>query len=359
MGLVGNDDEKARVATIFDVARLAGVSHQTVSRVLNDLPNVRPATRQRVEQAIAQLRYTPSQAARSLVTRRSRTIGLITTGGPDYGPSSTALGFNEAARDARYAVSMASMLESDPASLRQAVELLLRQNVEAIVLIAAHRGALDAVRGIELGVPLVAVESSRRDGFHRVSIDQYQGARILVDHLVGLGHTRIAHLAGPADSVDALERVRGWRDALSEHGLVAREPLVGDWTPASGFRLGRQLVAGLGDGDDDDDGRSSGRVGESFTAVFAANDQMALGVIHALSERGLRVPDDVSVVGFDDIPEAEHFAPPLTTMRQDFPALGRTIMTTLLEVLSDADSVGVVRSVPQLIVRESAAAPSA
>nr|WP_199862362.1 LacI family DNA-binding transcriptional regulator [Plantibacter sp. CFBP 8804] len=356
--MVGNDDGRARVATIFDVARLAGVSHQTVSRVLNDLPNVRPATRQRVEQAITQLRYTPSQAARSLVTRRSRTIGLITTGGPDYGPSSTALGFNEAARDARYAVSMASMLESDPASLRQAVELLLRQNVEAIVLIAAHRGALDAVRGIELGVPLVAVESTHRDGFHRVSIDQYQGARILVDHLVGLGHRRIAHLAGPADSVDALERVRGWRDALSEHGLVAREPLVGDWTPASGFRLGRELVADLGVGDDDD-GRSGGRVGGLFTAVFAANDQMALGVIHALSERGLRVPDDVSVVGFDDIPEAEHFAPPLTTMRQDFPELGRTIMSTLLEVLSDADSVGVVRSVPQLIVRESTAAPSA
>ncbi|TKJ95951.1 transcriptional regulator [Plantibacter flavus] len=355
---MGNDDGRARVATIFDVARLAGVSHQTVSRVLNDLPNVRPATRQRVEQAITQLRYTPSQAARSLVTRRSRTIGLITTGGPDYGPSSTALGFNEAARDARYAVSMASMLESDPASLRQAVELLLRQNVEAIVLIAAHRGALDAVRGIELGVPLVAVESSRRDGFHRVSIDQYQGARILVDHLVGLGHRRIAHLAGPADSVDALERVRGWRDALSEHGLVAREPLVGDWTPASGFRLGRELVAGLGVGDDDD-GRAGERVGGLFTAVFAANDQMALGVIHALSERGLRVPGDVSVVGFDDIPEAEHFAPPLTTMRQDFPELGRTIMSTLLEVLSDADSVGVVRSVPQLIVRESTAAPSA
>ncbi|HXH36298.1 MAG TPA: LacI family DNA-binding transcriptional regulator [Plantibacter sp.] len=346
---MGNDDEKARVANIFDVARLAGVSHQTVSRVLNELPNVRPATRQRVEQAIKQLRYTPSQAARALVTRRSRTIGLITTGGPDYGPSSTALGFNEAARDARYAVSMASMLESDPTSLRQAVELLLRQNVEAIVLIAAHRGALDAVRGIELGVPLVAVESSRRDGFHSVSIDQYQGTRILIDHLVGLGHRRIAHLAGPTDSVDALERMRGWRDALSEHGLVAREPLIGDWTPASGFRLGRELVADRVGGAGQGDG--------GFTAVFAANDQMALGVIHALAEHGLRVPDDVSVVGFDDIPEAEHFAPPLTTMRQDFPELGRTIMSTLLEVLTDATSVGDVRSVPELVVRESSAPP--
>jgi transcriptional regulator with XRE-family HTH domain len=115
--VVTNEDEKARVANIFDVARLAGVSHQTVSRVLNDLPNVRPATRERVEKAIKQLRYTPSQAARALVTRRSRTIGLITTGGPDFGPSSTALHFNDAARDARYAVSMASMLDSDPAAV--------------------------------------------------------------------------------------------------------------------------------------------------------------------------------------------------------------------------------------------------
>ena len=174
---MSTDGEKTRAANIFDVARLAGVSHQTVSRVLNDLPNVRPATRLRVEQAITQLRYRPSPAARALVTRRSRTIGLITTGGPDYGPSSTVLQFNEAARHARYAVSMASMLESDPESLRSAVELLLRQNVEAIVLIAAHRGALDAVRGVELGVPLIVVESSGRSGFHSVGIDQYEIGR--------------------------------------------------------------------------------------------------------------------------------------------------------------------------------------
>ena len=338
------DDEKARAANIFDVARLAGVSHQTVSRVLNDLPNVRPATRERVEQAIKQLRYRPSPAARALVTRRSRTIGLITTGGPDYGPSSTVLQFNEAARQARYAVSMASMLKSDPDSLTSAVELLLRQNVEAIVLIAAHRGALDAVRGTELGVPLLAVEPRGRSGFHSVAINQYQGARDAVSHLAGLGHTNILHLAGPADSMDATERVRGWRDELAERGLLARAPLLGDWTPASGFRHGTVLATNF--------------AADPFTAVFAGNDQMALGLIHALDAHSLSVPTDISVIGFDDIPEAEHFSPPLTTMRQDFNALGREILDTLLAVLADNEVADPPPAVPALVVRESTAPAS-
>ena len=329
-------EDKARVANIFDVARLAGVSHQTVSRVVNNLPNVRPATRQRVEDAIKQLRYRPSTAARSLVTRRSRTIGLITTGNPDYGPSSTLLGFNEAARQARYLVSISSMLETDAASMRQAVELLLSQNVEAIVLIAAHRGALEAIQGIDLGVPLVAVESSGRVGFHSVSIDQFRGAHTATRHLIELGHRSILHIAGPADSMDATERVRGWRSALSENGLVALEPLIGDWSPASGFHLGQQLATA-----------------DNFTAIFAANDQMALGAIHALANAGVRVPHDVSIIGFDDIPEAEHFSPPLTTIRQDFAELGRTVMSTLLELILDGSLEEAKHPEPTLIVRES------
>ena len=333
-------EDKARVANIFDVARLAGVSHQTVSRVLNDLPNVRPATRTRVEDAIKQLRYRPSTAARSLVTRRSRTIGLITTGNPDYGPSSILLGFTEAARNARYLVSISSMLETDVASMRAAVELLLSQNVEAIVLIAAHRGALEAIQGIDLGVPLIAVESSGRVGFHSVSIDQFRGAFDATEHLIGLGHRSILHLAGPEDSMDATERVRGWRAALSEHGLVALEPLVGDWSPGSGYRLGQLYAA--------DPARS-------FTALFVANDQMALGAMHAFSQAGIRIPQDVSVIGFDDIPEAEHLTPPLTTIRQDFSELGATVMSTLLELILDGTLEEAKHPVPHLVVRESTA----
>lgn len=334
------DDQRARVATIFDVARLAGVSHQTVSRVLNDLPNVRSSTKARVEDAIKQLRYRPSTAARTLVTRRSRTIGLVTTGAPDFGPTSTVIGFNEAAREARYAVSIASMLDADPESVRAAFDLLLRQNVEAIVLIAARRGALESIRGIELGVPLLAVESGGRVGFHSVSIDQYKGACEAVGHLISLGHKNILHLAGPEDSMDATERVRGWRDTLAEHGLVAREPMVGDWSPRSGYRFGLTLVPPL-----------------DFTAIFVGNDQMALGVIHGLARNGVRVPQDVSIIGFDDIPEAEHFSPPLTTMRQDFGELGREIMEGVLQVLKDEDAHQHTKSVPQLMVRESTAAP--
>jgi DNA-binding LacI/PurR family transcriptional regulator len=331
-----------RTANIFDVARLAGVSHQTVSRVVNDVPNVRPATRARVQDAIRQLRYRPSTAARALVTKRSRTIGLITTGRPDYGPSSTVLGFNDAARQARYNVSIASMVEADPGSIRSSVEQLLGQNVEAIVLIAGHRGALDAMRAIELGVPLLAVESSGRAGFHSVSIDQFGGARAATDYLVELGHRDILHVAGPADSMDAEERARGWRASLSAHGLVAREPLVSDWSPRSGYRIGMELA------------RAGG-----FTAVVAGNDQLALGLMHAFAESGLRVPGDVSVVGFDDIPEAEHFTPPLTTVRQDFAALGRDMLATLVEILRDDDLAVAPHTAPTLVVRSSAAPPAA
>ncbi|QJU52587.1 LacI family DNA-binding transcriptional regulator [Herbiconiux sp. KACC 21604] len=341
------EDDKARAATIFDVARLAGVSHQTVSRVLNDLPNVRPATRQRVENAIRQLRYVPSPAARAMVTRRSRTIGLITTGSADFGPSSTALHFNETARDARYAVITAGLLEADAAHVRSAAELLVRQNVEAIVLIVQERAAVEGITGVDLGVPVVAVSSEDRGAPHRVALDQYAGARAAVDHLVGLGHRDIRHIAGPAGSMDAAERMRGWFGGLAAHGLVSREPLIGDWTPASGYAHGVRLA-------------SEG----SATAVFVANDQMALGLIRAYTEAGLRVPDDLSVVGFDDIPEAAFFSPPLTTVRQDFTVLGRAAMEAVLGVLGEREggapeALAAAGLGVSLVVRSSSAAPAA
>ncbi|MGC3994250.1 MAG: LacI family DNA-binding transcriptional regulator [Propionicimonas sp.] len=332
------EEERTKAATIFDVARLAGVSHQTVSRVLNDLPNVRPATRERVERAIKQLRYIPSPAARALVTRRSRTIGLITTGLPEFGPSTTAVHFNEAARDERYAVIMASLLQADAAALRQAAETLVRQNVEAIVLITSNRSTLGLLQGMDLGVPFLAVVS-QGSGLHRVSLDQYAGARRAVRHLIELGHRDIRHLAGPVESMDALERIRGWRDALGEHDLVAHEPVFGDWTAASGYAGGQRLL------------------GEDFTAVFCANDQMALGLIHALTEAGRPVPGRVSVVGFDDIPEAAHFTPPLTTMHQDFAQLGRDAMEVMLAVLTDEEAPNPLLRVPQLVLRASTAQP--
>jgi DNA-binding LacI/PurR family transcriptional regulator len=337
--LVNPDEPKARVANIFDVARLAGVSHQTVSRVVNDIPNVRPATKARVEDAIRQLRYRPSTAARALVSKRSRTIGLITSGSPDFGPSSIVIAFNHAARAARYNVSISTVDETDAASIRASVEQLLGQNVEAIVLVVEHESALETVQSLELGVPVLAVESGGRAGLRSVSIDQFSGGRIATDHLVSLGHRVVLHVAGPADSSDAVERERGWRASLSEHGLVAHAPKVGDWSPRSGYRIGAELAAD-----------------RSFTAVFCANDEMALGLLLAFREAGIRVPEDVSIVGFDDIPASEFFIPPLTTVRQDFTTLGGDVMAAIVDILGDGEP-GTASTAPELVLRRSTAPP--
>jgi DNA-binding LacI/PurR family transcriptional regulator len=315
------DDSAPRSANIFDVARLAGVSHQTVSRVLNDLPNVRPATRARVESAIAQLRYSPSPAARALVTRRTRTIGLIAPGGNHYyGPASITTAFNFAARSARYSVDTVLSLDTDPANIRTLVESLLRQRVDAIVLIVVDIAQLDVVRGIEVAVPLIAVAASARHAPSIVSIDQYRGARNAVRHLVELGYSRVLHLAGPPEAPDAIERIRGWRDEISAHRLEVIEPLHGDWSATSGYELAKQMGIHAGD------------------AVFVSNDHMAIGLMSALREAGLTIPDDVSVVGFDDLPEAAYLYPPLTTVRQDFAALGGLIMQKVLIAVEEPDS---------------------
>ena len=335
------EDRPAKVANIFDVARLAGVSHQTVSRVLNDVPGVRPATRQRVEQAIKKLRYTPSPAARALVTRRTRMIGLITPASADFGPSSIAIHFSEAAREARYSVISVASVSGDVSSIRGVVESLLRERVEAVVLIAEDVAQLDVVRALEAGVPIIAVAAGQHRGPLTVSIDQYRGAREAVRHLVELGHRSIASLAGPEVSPDAIERVRGWRDELSEARLVATELSHGDWSAESGFRFGSQLAVG------------------SATAVFVANDQMAIGVMAALRGRGLRIPEDISVVGFDDVPEAAYFVPPLTTVRQDFGSLGALTMQQVLIALEEPETAAESIPIPtRLVVRQSTAPPA-
>lgn len=326
--------------TIFDVARLAGVSHQTVSRVINNHASVRETTRDRVRQAVEQLSYRPNAAARGLVGGRSRNIGLITTGSPDYGPTSTVLGLLSAARAADYSVSLATAVDTEPESVRAAVDLVLGQQIDALVVVASRIRILDTVAALRVRVPVVVIESSGRTTRPSLSIDQYAGARTATEHLIGLGHRDILHVAGPADSMDATERVRGWRDTMAEHGLVARQPLEGDWTPASGFRIGEALV----------------ERGPSFTALFVANDQMSLGCIHALSLHGIRVPEDVSIVGFDDIPEAEHFAPPLTTMRQDFRRLGTDVLTTVLDLVEDREVAPSSHLTPSLVIRRSTTA---
>ncbi|HEX6194917.1 MAG TPA: LacI family DNA-binding transcriptional regulator [Jiangellaceae bacterium] len=333
---MSQEDERTQAANIFDVARLAGVSHQTVSRVINNQPNVRPATRARVEKAIAQLRYSPSPAARALVTRRTRTIGLIVPAVSDYGPTSTAIQFNVAARAARYNVDTVTAVEIDPTGIRSLVEGLLRQRVDAIVVVVNDIEVLDVVQALDLNIPLVAAAATARRSPRLVSIDQYRGARSAVRHLAELGHTRILHLAGPTRAPDTIERARGWRDELGARQLEVVEPLHGEGTAASGFTLGLELDIRPG------------------SAVFVANDHMAIGLLSALRERDIRVPEDVSVVGFDDVPESGYLVPPLTTIRQDFAALGELIMQKVLVSVEEPDRV--TEDTPlatRLIVRQS------
>lgn len=331
------DEKGARTANIFDVARLAGVSHQTVSRVLNDMPNVRPATRARVEQAIAQLRYSPSPAARALVTRRTRTIGLVTPGTADYGPTSIATNFNFAARAARYNVDAISSAESDVAEVRSAIDSLLKQRVDAIVLVVVDSEVLAAVQGLELDIPIVAASSTARPHPKIVGIDQYRGARAAVRHLLEAGYSTVRHVAGPARNPDAVERVRGWRDEIAAERATSTAVVYGDWTAASGYRIASQLDLSPGE------------------AIFVANDHMSIGVLSALREKGLRVPDDIGIVGFDDVPEAGFFYPALTTVRQDFAALGEILMQKVLLLVEEPDSASESTPLPtRLVVRESA-----
>jgi DNA-binding LacI/PurR family transcriptional regulator len=325
------------VANIMEVARLAGVSHQTVSRVLNNEDTVRPQTRAKVEAAIRELRYRPSSVARALATRKTHTLGLVSTGNPLYGPASIALAFNGAAREAGYQVITASMADAGRDEILQAVDVLLRQQVEAIVLVASDQSSIAAVDGLELDIPLVTADSSGHGSFPSVSIDQFRGAELATAALADLGHRDILHLAGPEGSLDARERERGWRAELARRGLPIHEPLHGDWTADSGRAVGERLLA-------------AGRV----SAVFVANDQMALGLMHTLGDHGLSVPRDVSIVGFDDIPEAAHFTPPLTTVRQDFTELGHRMMATVSAVLDGRAVTQPVKTAPHLIERESA-----
>lgn len=335
------DGRPPRLPRLEDVAELAGVSHQTVSRVVNNHPNVSAGTRGKVEAAIAALGYRRNTAARSLVTRRSQTIGVLGSELSQYGPANTLLGVERAARDAGYFVSVAALREVSRDAILDAVRHFLDQAVDGIVVIVPHLETLSALAELPIGVPVVAVGPNGNDTVGGVKVDQRRGAELAVEHLIGQGHTRIGHVAGPQDWIDAVARADGWRAALAAAGLKADLIAEGDWSAGSGYRIGRRLAAG-----------------RRATALFVGNDQMALGVLRALNEAGIRVPQDVSVVGFDDQPEAGYFSPPLTVVRQDFEELGRRCMEMMLTALGGADGPRTLVVEPELVLRSSTAPPA-
>ncbi|MFI5781499.1 LacI family DNA-binding transcriptional regulator [Nocardia sp. NPDC051570] len=323
-----------------DVAKLAGVSHQTVSRVLNGSPQVRPETRERVLAAVAELGYRPNAMARGLVSRRSKVLGVVTFDTILYGPACMLLGIERAARAAGYGVGIVTLEKVDRDSVLAAVNTLGGQGVDGVIVIAPQEAAAAALHSLPTPLAAVVVEAGREVGLPSVSVDQFEGARSAVRHLLELGHQTVWHLAGPDGFWEARDRRESWQDTLAAAGAPVPPPAVGDWSARSGYVAGRALAEN-----------------PDITAVFVANDQMALGLLRAFAERGVRVPEQVSVVGFDDIPEAAYLSPSLTTVRQDFDEVGRRSMRLLQQLLEAAEPVSEPPVAPTLVVRESSAAP--
>ncbi|MEZ0493639.1 LacI family DNA-binding transcriptional regulator [Kineococcus sp. TBRC 1896] len=313
----------ARAPGLVDVAQLAGVSHMTVSRVLNGHPMVKEETRQRVMAAVQQLGYRRNSIARALHGDVSGTLGVVLAGEELFELSKVLLGIETAAKDAGYWVNLAAWHGGSAADLTETVNRLLDQSVDGIAFVADRPMAAEALGSVDSRVPVAVVMSGAvaNDKLASVEIDQVAGARTLTRHLLDLGHRRIAHLSGPSRVYDAQARVVGFRAEMAAAGIT--DPVVreGDFTPAGGYELTRQVL----------------RTTPRPTAIFAGNDMMAVGSLKALVEAGVAVPEEVSLVGFDDSPGMSHLVPALTTVRQNFTLLGTTVIQMLLDMLVGAE----------------------
>ncbi|MGY6020026.1 LacI family DNA-binding transcriptional regulator [Streptomyces spinosirectus] len=333
-----------------EVARAAGVSQKTVSRVVNGEPHVSPEVRDRVLRVVRELDYRPNNAARALLLGRYRRIGVVSPGSALYGPSSLLIALERAVQQAGYSFALAGTREGERSDMgvhrdavrgrvSGAVESLLEQGVDGIVL----SEPIDDGTPLRLGadVPVVSLggglEGAGGVGAV-VGLDGVAAARTATEHLLSLGHRTVWHIPGPRNWWAARDRMRGWREALAAGGAPEPPlPLEGDWSPASGYAAGRQLVR-LAD----------------VTAVFAANDDMALGALRAFAEAGLSVPGDVSVVGYDDTPAAAYLSPPLTTVRQDFAAIATRAVDVLIALIEHRSvPAGHARLEGELTVRSS------
>ncbi|MBI5961566.1 MAG: LacI family DNA-binding transcriptional regulator [Chloroflexi bacterium] len=337
--------------TIKHVARTAGLSIATVSRVINNHPDVSGQTRRRVQQVIDELGYEPNAVARSLIHGRSHSVGVVSTGIEFYGPSQTMAGIERQANELGYWLMSSLLPDPETASGEDALKHLLSQQVEGLIWAVPEVGKnrtwiCDHSR--DLPVPIVFLHMDCRSDVFVVAVDNYVGARSAVEHLLAQGRRQIACVSGPAHWWEAQERTRGWRETLVDTGIAAAETLhqAGDWTAASGFEMFYRLVD----------------QNPNLDAVFVSNDQMALGVLKAAHRLGWRVPADLAVVGFDDIPEAAYFLPSLTTVRHDLKGVG-TQAVILLEQMMSAQQTGETPDAqsrlitPELIVRDSSLFP--
>lgn len=340
--VVGGGVAGYRAPTLTDVAKLAGVSTMTVSRVINGHAKVAAETRERVMVAMDSLDYRPNMMARGLASGRSRSIGVLTVDTTLYGPRAALRGIEGAARDRGYSVTIAHLSDPDRTAVSQGANLLRSRSSDGVILLQPLISEVprNGVSHVDLP-PMVAIHAGTPGDYPVVSVDQRLGAKLATDHLLGLGHKTVWHIAGPSLWYEGVERVVGWQEALNAAGAEVPPVEHGDWSAASGYAAALKVLRQPG-----------------VTAIFVANDSMALGTLHAMHELGLRCPDDISLVGFDDYPEAEFFSPGLTTIRQDFDEIGQRAVELLLQIIEDgASSTQHLVLPPELIVRASTAPP--
>ena len=310
------------------VAETAGVSHMTVSRVLNGHPSIKESTRDKVLLAVEQLGYHRNIAARALALQRTLRIGAVVETETEFGPASALRAIHRAARRRGYSVS----------SIALAFQQLLALGIDALCLVMPRSASVAAARTASLDLPVLVVKPEREAELLRVCVDQQLGVTMAVDHLAALGHRDVLYVSGPMDWLDARARERAFRARAQSWGMRERPIVAGDWSADFGydFAIGLERVP-------------------EYTAIVAANDEVALGIVHGLHDRGLRVPDDLSVVGFDDAPFSRHSIPPLTTVRQPFEALGGAVVDVLLAAVEGLEIPRRTKIPPELVVRLSTA----
>lgn len=326
---------------IYDVAKTAGVSHQTVSRVINGHTSIRPETKARVLDAMQDLGYRPNLAARALASSKTHMLGILSSDTDFTGPASMVHAMEVAARAKGYFAVSVGIDANSESSVMEGVEHLLKLGVEGLAVVTPQLHAVELVRKVATGIPVVTLDSMYRMDELAVSVDNFAGGSSATQHLIQLGHRNICHISGPKDWFESTARAAGYTSTMLNANLLP-QIVEGDWEIGTGYRIGKEL-----------DLKAHG-----ITAVFVANDRMALGLMHAMRERGIAIPNQLSVVGFDDLEESAYSSPPLTTLKQDFQQLGLRAMKMLLDELAGKSKKTPDRLVPELIVRGSTAPPA-
>jgi DNA-binding LacI/PurR family transcriptional regulator len=335
-------------ATIKEVASVAGVSTQTVSRVINERPDVSPETRRKVQEVIKALSYQPSALARSLISQRSYTLGVATAGLRHIGPSRTLSGITSAAEEAGYSILLTELPEYDTEDIQPIFQAFLSRHVDGIIWAVSEVGENRKWLNhppADIEVPLVFITMAPRDNIPVVTIDNYLGGQMAMSHLLEQGYGRIGHISGPLEWWEARQRMAAWKDMLLESGLEYSEKqcVEGNWSSASGALAIEKLFDQYPDMD----------------AIFVANDQMALGALQFFAEKKVRVPEDIGIVGFDNIAESAFFSPALTTIQQDQNQVAKVAVAEVIKIIETGwqglDPVAPKSIVlpPTLVVRQS------